>query len=209
MIPLARTPAAEQPCVRCLHRSPEHGKTFQIVVADCYEEAGQVFHVDVDEAYAIAKADGRLPLWSGEDDQNFVRMLATHCEETLAHVSHVPLVRGSYGLMIQLRFTRRDTGQTEPVHILVDGNHRAARSLAVFGLAYFYALTEEESARVVYGDILQAASGGTGVVVKFGDDFVSPQTFKRLTGRDVPEEIMRRAPVVAVVESGGKGGANT
>jgi hypothetical protein len=97
---------------------------------------------DVDLAREIVQ-DGRGPIDLSTSDLRYC-VANSHI-----HKHHVPHVDLRFpGIMACVFFTNAD-GVEEQGHLLIDGNHRAAKSLRL-GVPYrFYLLTEKESRRIL------------------------------------------------------------
>jgi hypothetical protein len=118
-------------CSVCEHRDTEWYR---------YLRGTYVF--DVDMARDIVQ-DGREPLVLGAGD---LRYCVANSHIRKRHVNHVNL--RFPGIMAHVFFTNAE-GVEERGHLLIDGNHRAAKSLRL-GVPYrFYLLTEEESRRIL------------------------------------------------------------
>jgi hypothetical protein len=124
------TPAHQDDCPRCKHREGEY-----------YWYLG-LYEFDVDRARALV-ADGREPV---EVDEESVRVSVKESEIHPQHVDHVdPTIPG----IIAHVFYPTEDGEEVHAHLLIDGNHRAARCLRD-GLPYFaYVLSEEESRAIL------------------------------------------------------------
>jgi hypothetical protein len=100
------------------------------------------YEFDVDRARALA-ADGREPV-EVEDDS--VRDSVRWSVIDDAHVGHVdPAIPG---LIAHVRYTA-DDGEVIHGHLLIDGNHRAARCLRDGQPFFAYLLTEDESEAIL------------------------------------------------------------
>lgn len=87
--------------------------------------------------------DGREPV---EVDDDSVRQTL---EETRIYAEHLPHVDTKYPGIICHVWYPLDNGEEIAGHLLIDGNHRAARCLEL-GIPYFaYLLTEEESRQIL------------------------------------------------------------
>lgn len=87
--------------------------------------------------------DGREPV---EVDNESVRQSV---EETRIYPEHLPHVDTQYPGIISHVWYPLDNGELVSGHLLIDGNHRAARCLQL-GIPYFaYLLTEEESRQIL------------------------------------------------------------
>ncbi len=87
--------------------------------------------------------DGREPVEVEED------CLRTELEETRIYREHLPHVQTKYpGIIGHVWFPMPD-GELAQGHLLMDGNHRAARCL-MLGIPYFaHVLTEQESYEIM------------------------------------------------------------
>ena len=127
---MVSAPPAAAVCGRC-RRRPE---TFDYLQGR--------FRFDLPRARALAD-DGREPV---EVDEESVRVSVKESEIHAAHVDHVdPTIPG----IIAHVFYPTEEGEELHAHLLIDGNHRAARCLRD-GLPYFaYVLTEGESRQIL------------------------------------------------------------
>ena len=100
------------------------------------------FKFNVDLAMQIA-SDGREPV---EVDEESLRQSLLDCIVTQEHLPHVNL--GRPGIIADVTYVF-DDGQQHTGHLLIDGNHRAARSLQDGLPFYAYVLTKEETARTL------------------------------------------------------------
>jgi hypothetical protein len=121
-------------CPRCQLKTHEGDEVFR--------HRKGTFKFDVDLAIQIT-SDGRDPVEVDEDS------LRKTLLKSVVHEEHLPHVRlGRPGIIAHVQYPL-DNGQTVTAHLLIDGNHRAARSLNE-GLPFFvYLLNEEETARIV------------------------------------------------------------
>jgi hypothetical protein len=121
-------------CPRCQLKTNEGDEVFR--------HRKGTFKFDVDLAIQIA-SDGREPV---EVDEESLRHTLL---KSVVHEEHLPHVRlGRPGIIAHVQYPL-ENGQTVTAHLLIDGNHRAARSLKE-GLPFFvYLLNEEETARIV------------------------------------------------------------
>jgi hypothetical protein len=102
----------------------------------------RTFIFDVDQARAIT-GDGREPVELDPDD---VQYAVAKCEVDETHVPHVdPSIPG---IVSHVYYPAPD-GQILHGHVMIDGHHRAARSLQLGRPFLVYLLTESESKRIV------------------------------------------------------------
>jgi glutamate-1-semialdehyde 2,1-aminomutase len=118
-------------CRRCKRSSRE-----------IYLYLDRTYEFDVDQARKIVQ-DGREPV---EVDDESVEESVRYCEIDHDHVEHV---NPAYPGIIAHVFYRTAEGEEVQAHLLIDGNHRAARCLKEKRPYYAYLLTEEESRAVV------------------------------------------------------------
>ncbi len=125
------TPPSE--CARCQLKTHEGSEVFR--------HRKGTYKFDVDLAIQIT-SDGREPV---EVDEESLRHTLL---KSVVHEEHLPHVRlGRPGIIAHVTYPLGN-GQTVTAHLLIDGNHRAARSLKE-GLPFFaYLLNEEETARI-------------------------------------------------------------
>lgn len=144
VVPYVSLPGAEG-CERCRKYTTHPGgldglKTYEYRPAEVYREHDRMLYFDVAKAFEIAWArpldhlgyttPGQLaPQVKGAED---------------AHAAHVPLDK--VGMVVSIRNTRRDTGESELVHVLIDGKHRARRCMLEGRDFHFFLLDEEETA---------------------------------------------------------------
>jgi len=128
--PAVNTPSKET-CHRCEHPFKH----------EYYWYLG-LYDFDVTRARAMV-ADGREPV---EVDEESVRASLEKCSMCWPHVDHVD---PRYpGIIAHVRYRTND-GEMIYGHVLIDGNHRAARCLRD-GLPFFaQLLTEEESQEIL------------------------------------------------------------
>ena len=114
-------------CPRCRRRGPEF-----------YQYLQHHYEFDVDAARLLA-ADGREPVEvEPESVRDSVRLSKVYGQ----HVDHVdPTFPG----IIAFVWFTTDDGETFRGHLLIDGNHRAARCLRDDRPFFAYLLTEDES----------------------------------------------------------------
>lgn len=130
----AHTSVPPQDCRRCQLRTHEGDEVFR--------HRNGSYKFDVDLAIQIA-GDGREPVEVDEESLRHTLRKSVVSEE---HLPHVRL--GRPGIIAHVRYPL-DDGQTVTAHLLIDGTHRAARSLRD-GIPFFvYLLTEEETARTL------------------------------------------------------------
>jgi hypothetical protein len=103
---------------------------------------GYCYVFDVDRANRIVR-DGREPIELEEDD---ARYSAETSELIPEHIAHVNPDRP--GIIAHVRYTT-EQGETMKGHVLIDGNHRAARCLQLNRPFFVYILTEEESQAIL------------------------------------------------------------
>lgn len=97
---------------------------------------------DVDKARQIV-ADGRAPV---EVDPESVRYSVDNCH---IYADHVPHVNTAFpGIIAHIQFVT-EAGQRVKGHLLIDGNHRAARCLQLGRPYYAYVLSEAETSSVL------------------------------------------------------------
>jgi hypothetical protein len=103
---------------------------------------GQRYLYDISRARELV-LDGREAV---EIDEESIRL---EVAETRIHREHLPHVETKYpGIIAHVWFPMKD-GELAHGHLLIDGNHRAARCLQL-GLPYYaYILTEEESLQIL------------------------------------------------------------
>lgn len=87
--------------------------------------------------------DGREPV---EVDEESVRYAVETSDLTAEHVALVDLDRP--GIIAHVSYTTNE-GETIKGHLLIDGNHRAARCLKLGRPFFAYVLTEEESEMIL------------------------------------------------------------
>ena len=121
-------------CARCQLNAKDGGEVFY--------HRKKTFKFDVDLAIQIV-SDGREPV-DVDDDSLRLTLLKTEVDEQ--HLPHVNL--GRPGIIANVTYPLED-GQTITAHLLIDGNHRAARSLKEGRPFCVYLLTEDETARTL------------------------------------------------------------
>jgi hypothetical protein len=137
--PTTSTPPAD--CPRCQEEGHEY-----------YRYLGTWYEFDVERAKEMVR-DGRAP---AEVEPESVRESVENSRITDEHIDHVdPSIPG---LIAHVWYTDEDG--TVHGHILIDGNHRAARCLRD-GRAFFaYVLTEEESRAILWRSPNERAACG-------------------------------------------------
>lgn len=121
-------------CARCKLKTHEGGEVFY--------HKDSAFKFDVDLALQIVN-DGREPV---QVDPESLRHCLRHTEVDEQHLPHVSI--GRPGIIAHVTY-HLDDGQTIVAHLLIDGNHRAARSLKD-GLPFFaYLLDADETTRTL------------------------------------------------------------
>jgi hypothetical protein len=140
MTTASSTPPA---CSRCDRRGRE-----------TYDYLCKEYLFDVDRARALV-ADGREPVELEEESVRDSVRYSRICKE---HINHVD--PSEPGIIAHL-FYRTEDGERIHAHLLIDGNHRAARSLRDGRPYHAYLLSEEESQ-----DILLRSPEGPGPVAK-------------------------------------------
>jgi hypothetical protein len=119
------------PCLRCRNRGRE-----------TYRYMNDAYEFDVERARVLV-ADGRAPV---ELEYDSVVGSVRHCTIDEEHVGHV---NPAYPGIIAHLYYPVAPGEEVEAHLLIDGNHRAARCLRD-GRPYFvYLLTPEESRAVL------------------------------------------------------------
>ena len=100
------------------------------------------YEFDVDKARRIVH-DGRKPV---ELEEESVR----HCVDTnRIHKRHVPHVDIKHPGIIAFAFGKKPNGRWTKWHVLIDGNHRAARCLKENKPFFAYLLSEKESKEIL------------------------------------------------------------
>jgi hypothetical protein len=124
-------PSAIADCPRCRNRGPEY-----------YEYLRHSYEFDVDAARRLV-TDGRE---SVEVEPESVRESVRLSKIFKQHVDHVdPTFPG----IIAFVWFTTDGGETYRGHLLIDGNHRAARCLREDRPYFAYLLTEDESRAIL------------------------------------------------------------
>jgi hypothetical protein len=100
------------------------------------------YEYDIDLAHRLVN-DGREPV---EVEEESVRASIDRCTIVKEHVFHVDARLP--GIIAHIRFTDAD-GEVYRGHVLIDGNHRAARCLSEQLPFWAYLLTEQESQQVL------------------------------------------------------------
>ncbi|MEK6257637.1 MAG: hypothetical protein AABP62_03370 [Planctomycetota bacterium] len=121
-------------CARCQLNAEDGGEVFY--------HRKKTFKFDVDLAIQIV-SDGREPV-EVDDDSLRNTLLKTEVDER--HLPHVNI--GRPGIIANVTY-RLDDGRTVTAHVLIDGNHRAARCLQEGRPFSVYLLTEEETTRTL------------------------------------------------------------
>lgn len=119
----------------------------------------ELYIFDVDKANDLV-SDGREPI---EVEDESVRMsLAERAKLTMSHIPSVDTTRP--GIIAHVQF-KSDEGELFKGHVLIDGNHRAARCLELDRPFFAYLLSEEESLDILIRspEILQAAEASDSV----------------------------------------------
>ncbi len=121
-------------CARCQLNAEDGGEVFY--------HRKKTYKFDVDLAIQIV-SDGREPV-EVDDDSLRNTLLKTEVDEQ--HLPHVNI--GRPGIIANVTY-HLDDGRTVTAHVLIDGNHRAARSLQEGRPFSVYLLTEDETARTL------------------------------------------------------------
>lgn len=130
-MPATRVRHRRKPCSICAARG-----------AETYGYYRRRWVFDVDRARKLV-SDGRQPIELSAADLEFC------VETTRIHWMHVPHVDVQYpGIMAHVWHTHADGRRTHG-HVLIDGNHRAARCLMMGRPFYIYVLSEAESRRIL------------------------------------------------------------
>ena len=106
--------------------------------SEVYRYLSRNFVFDVDRANELVR-DGREPV---EVDEESVRYSVDRSEICVAHIAHVDPTRPGIIAHVQVR---TEEGEQVTGHVLIDGNHRAARCLELNRPFFAYLLTEAES----------------------------------------------------------------
>jgi hypothetical protein len=123
----------DQGCSVCA-RDPQDGEAFR-----CYDNTFK-FNIDIARKFV---SDGREPVEMEHDDVVYSINRAEINEQHVAHVD--PSIPG----IIAHVFFPTKSGEVVHAHRLIDGHHRAARSLQL-GTPYFaFLLTEQESVAIL------------------------------------------------------------
>jgi glutamate-1-semialdehyde 2,1-aminomutase len=109
---------------------------------ETYHYLDRSYEFDVDKARAFVQ-DGREPV---ELEDESVRASVAHSDIDEEHISHV---NTTYPGIITHLFYRTEDGAEVQAHLLIDGNHRAARCLQENRPFFAYVLSEEESRSIV------------------------------------------------------------
>jgi glutamate-1-semialdehyde 2,1-aminomutase len=102
----------------------------------------RAYEFDVDRARELV-GDGREPV---ELEDESVRDSVSHSDIDEEHVEHVNTTYP--GIIAHLFYRTRDAEEVQ-AHLLIDGNHRAARCLKDQRPFFAYVLTEEESRSII------------------------------------------------------------
>jgi hypothetical protein len=129
-----RSPQTIEQEPECCRRKRNGGAT--------YRYWGRNFIFDVDRATEMVQ-DGREPL---EVEEESVRLSVENSHICDEHVAHVDWTRP--GIIAHVK-CRADDGELIHGHVLIDGNHRAARCLELNRPYFAYLLTEEESESIL------------------------------------------------------------
>ena len=121
-------------CARCQLNADDGGEVFR--------HRKGTFKFDVDFAIEIV-SDGREPV---EVDEESLRHTLLKSEVDEQHLPHVNM--GRPGIIAHVTY-HLDDGETVTAHLLIDGNHRATRSLREGRPFFVYLLTEEETDRTL------------------------------------------------------------
>jgi len=126
---------------KCCRRKENGGAT--------YKYWGKNFIFDVELAVEMVQ-DGREPV---ELEEESVRLSVENSRIDQEHVGHVDPTKP--GIIAHV-FAEAEDGEEIHAHVLIDGNHRAARCLEL-GTPYFaYLLTEDESRKILLREPVQA-----------------------------------------------------
>lgn len=109
---------------------------------EVYRYFGRNFIFDVERANELVR-DGRQPV---EVDEQSVRESVECSRICQAHVAHVDPSRP--GIIAHVKCLA-DDGEVVKGHVLIDGNHRAARCLELNRPFFAFLLTEEESEAIL------------------------------------------------------------
>lgn len=132
-------PLAQTDCPHC------------VVGAETYGYLQRAWIFDVDEARRIV-SDGREPVELYGDDVAYL------VDNSRIHPQHIDHVSTEYpGILSHLWGPGAD-GQIEHGHLLIDGNHRAARALRDRLPFRAYLLSEAESQQILLKGVLQDGS---------------------------------------------------
>ena len=150
-------------------------KTYQLNPHESHARKTPLY-VCVECGYDIARRSGRSPVWNDATDERFVNTLNAH-EFVAEHLAHVLPYLYKFGLMITAELVVEVTGGVEPVNALVDGNHRAAAMLKVYGRAVYYLLTAEETRECLFESLAALAAHALnrhGILLPLGESEVRP-----------------------------------
>jgi hypothetical protein len=125
-------PAATAECPRC----HTHGKN------ETYWYLKHQYLFDVDLAREFV-ADGRSPVEVSQASVRESVELSDICEEHIPHVDPT-----NPGIIAHVQLVT-DSGEVLKGHLLIDGNHRAARSLQIGRPFMAYLLSEDESRKIL------------------------------------------------------------
>lgn len=127
-------PSADTPEPECCQRKRKGGAT--------YRYWGNNFLFDVDQAIQLVQ-DGREPVELEDESVRKSVEMSRICAE---HVSHVDCT--TPGIIAHVE-CYADDGERIEAHVLIDGNHRAARCLQLNRPYFAYLLTEAESQQIL------------------------------------------------------------
>ncbi|MFN9720882.1 MAG: hypothetical protein ACK58L_19475 [Planctomycetota bacterium] len=119
--------------------------------AETYGYLKRSWVYDVDEARRIV-SDGRQPVELERDDVAYL------VDNSRIHQQHIDHVNTIFPGIIAHLWGPGSAGQIEHGHLLIDGNHRAARCLRDQVPFRAYLLTEEESERILFRGMLRDGS---------------------------------------------------
>lgn len=132
-MPSAATVVSSE-CARCNLRTYEGGEVFY--------HKDNAFKFDVDLATEMVN-DGREPV---QVDPESLRRCLRHTEIDEQHLPHVNIDKP--GIIAHVTY-HLDDGQTVVAHLLIDGNHRAARSLKENQPFFAFLLDTTETAQIL------------------------------------------------------------
>lgn len=136
-------------CQKCSRNSQNLHKVFHYTPNNMYVEGGKTITFDVDFAYEVI-AKFRPPVECSNDPTEIQYLLDQNQIEQ-QHVDHVD--PNQPGLIFELVFTKKQSRQKEAVFVLVDGNHRAARSLRDGHPFCYYLLHDEHAKQLILKDV--------------------------------------------------------